>query len=263
MTLLDPDEPPPFRVLRPDGQSPHFLVCDHASARIPRSLGSLGVATQDLQRHIAWDIGAAGVAIKLADTLDAFAILSGYSRLVIDCNRQPGIPESIVRRSEATRIPGNEVVTQEDAAAREQQLFLPYHTRIRTELDARRAQQRHTILISVHSFTPRFHEVPRPWHAGVLYNRDERLATALLAHLRAEPGLVIGDNEPYAVSDATDYTIPVHGERRGLLHVGIELRQDLVTTAAGQGEWAERLARAFVSLVGSGDSWCKFDSAMS
>jgi predicted N-formylglutamate amidohydrolase len=226
-------------------------------------LGSLGVSAEDLQRHIAWDIGAAAVAVKLADTLDAFAILSGYSRLVIDCNRQPGIPESIVRMSEATRIPGNEVVTLEDAAARELQLFLPYHNRIRTELAARRALRRHTILISVHSFTPRFHNVPRPWHAGVLYNRDARLATELLAQLRREPGLVIGDNEPYAASDATDYTIPVHGERRGLLHVGIELRQDLVATTAGQSEWAERLARALVSIVGSGDSWCKFDSATS
>jgi len=216
------------------------------------------VSAADLQRHIAWDIGVAGVTVKLADALDAFAILSGYSRLVIDCNRQPGIPESIVRQSEATRIPGNEVVTVEEAAARQEQLFLPYHNRIRTELEARRAQQRHTILISVHSFTPRFHQVPRPWHAGVLYNKDARLATELLRHLRAEPGLVIGDNEPYAASDTTDYTIPVHGERRGLLHVGIELRQDLLATGAGQSEWAERLARAFISILRSGDTWCKF-----
>ena len=154
------------------------------------------------------DIGAAGVTVKLADTLDAFEILSGYSRLVIDCNRQPGIPESIVRMSEATRIAGNEVVTVEEAAAREQQLFLPYHNRIRTELDTRLAQQRRTILISVHSFTPLFHGVPRPWHAGVLYHRDARLAVELLQQLRSESGMVIGDNEPYAVSDATDYTSP-------------------------------------------------------
>ena len=263
LKLLDLDEPPAFHVERPNGQSPYFLTCDHASARIPRSLGSLGVSAEDLQRHIAWDIGAAGVAVKLADALDAFVILSGYSRLVIDCNRQPGIPESIVRKSEATRIPGNEVVTVEDAAARQQQLFLPYHNRIRTELDARRAQQRHTILISVHSFTPRFHGAPRPWHAGVLYNRDTRLATKLLQHLRAEPGLVIGDNEPYAVSEATDYTIPVHGEQRGLLNVGIELRQDLVATAAGQTEWAERLARVFVSILARGDSGRTCGSATS
>jgi predicted N-formylglutamate amidohydrolase len=263
VTLLEADEPPAFRIERPDGRSPFVLTCDHASARIPGKLGSLGVAAEDLQRHIAWDIGAAGVAVKLASSLDAFAILSGYSRLVIDCNRQPGIPESIVRISEATRIPGNEAVTAEDASVRERELFLPYHNRIRTELDTRNAQQRHTILISVHSFTPRYHGISRPWHAGVLYNRDTRLAAELLRRLRADAALTIGDNEPYAVGDSTDYTIPVHGEQRGLLHVGIELRQDLVATAAGQSEWAERLARALVSIADSGDSWCKFDSATS
>jgi predicted N-formylglutamate amidohydrolase len=207
------------------------------------------VSAADLERHIAWDIGAADVAIRLAAALDAFAILQTFSRLVIDCNRRPGIPASIVRISESTRIPGNEVVTVEEAAAREREIFRPYHDRIRTELDTRQAQGRPTMLISVHSFTPRFHGNQRPWHAGVLYNRDPRLAGELLRRLRAEPGLVIGDNEPYSVGDTTDYTIPEHGERRGLPHVGIELRQDLISTEASQSEWTERLARALVSIV--------------
>jgi predicted N-formylglutamate amidohydrolase len=263
VTLLEADEPPPFRVERPDGISPYFLTCDHAGARVPRKLGSLGVSAEDMRRHIAWDIGAAGVAFKLSAALDAFAILQTYSRLVIDCNRRPGTPDSIVRISESTPVPGNETVSAAEAAGREREIFHPYHHRIRTELDTRRAQQRPTVLISVHSFTPRFHGNQRPWHAGVLYNTDARLAIELLRRLREEPGLVIGDNEPYSVGDTTDYTIPEHGERRGLLHVGIELRQDLIGTEAGQSEWAERLARALVSIAGSGDSWCKFDSAMS
>jgi predicted N-formylglutamate amidohydrolase len=216
---------------------------------VPHKLGSLGVSAADMERHIAWDLGAADVAIRLSAELDAFAILQAYSRLVIDCNRRPGIPASIVRISESTRIPGNEVVTVEEAAAREREIFRPYHDRIRTELDTRQAQGRPTMLISVHSFTPRFHGNQRPWHAGVLYNRDPRLAGELLLRLRAEPGLVIGDNEPYSVGDITDYTIPEHGERRGLPHVGIELRQDLISTEAGQSEWTERLARALVSIV--------------
>ena len=249
MTLLESNEPAAFRVERPHGRSPFLLTCDHAGARVPRRLGSLGVSAADLERHIAWDIGAADVAIKLAAALDAFAILQTYSRLVIDCNRRPGIPASIVRISESTRIPGNEIVTVEEAAAREREIFRPYHDRIRSELDARKAQGRLTILVSVHSFTPRFHGNKRPWHAGVLYNRDARLAGELLRRLRAEPGLVVGDNEPYSVGDATDYTIPEHGERRGLLHVGIELRQDLIAAEPGQSEWAERLARALVSIV--------------
>jgi predicted N-formylglutamate amidohydrolase len=249
VTLLEPNEPPAFRVERPHGRSPYFLTCDHAGARVPRRLGSLGVSAADLGRHIAWDIGAADVTIKLAGALDAFAILQTYSRLVIDCNRRPGIPASIVRISESTRIPGNEIVTIEEAAAREREIFRPYHDRIRSELDMRRAQGWPTILISVHSFTPHFHGNQRPWDAGVLYNRDARLAGELLGRLRAEPGLVVGDNEPYSVGDTTDYTIPEHGERRGIPHVGIELRQDLISAEAGQREWAERLARALVSIV--------------
>jgi predicted N-formylglutamate amidohydrolase len=263
VTLLEPDEPAAFRVERPNGQSAYFLTCDHAGARVPRRLGSLGVSPEDLARHIAWDIGAAAVAVRLAAALDAFTILQTYSRLVIDCNRKPGIPESIARLSESTRIPGNEVVTMEEAAAREREVFRPYHDRICTELDRRQRGQRRTILISVHSFTPRFHGNQRPWHAGVLYNRDSRLANELLRSLRMESHLVIGDNEPYSVGDATDYTIPEHGEKRGLPHVGIELRQDLIGTESGQGEWAERLANALVSIAESGDFRCKFDSATS
>jgi predicted N-formylglutamate amidohydrolase len=262
-SLLGTDEPAAFRVQRPGGRSPFFLTCDHASARMPRKLGSLGLAAEDLGRHIAWDIGAAAVAVGLAARLDAFAILQNYSRLVIDCNRQPGSPQSILRLSEATPIPGNEAITPDAAAARERGVFRPYHDRIRAELDARKAQQLPTILVSVHSFTPRFHGNLRPWHAGVLYNRDGRLAMELLQRLRADSGLVIGDNEPYSVSDSTDFTIPEHGEKRGLPHVGIELRQDLIGTEAGQGEWAERLARALVGILNGGDTWCKFDLATS
>jgi predicted N-formylglutamate amidohydrolase len=251
--LLESDEPRAFRVEHPDGQSPFFLTCDHAGARVPRKLGSLGLCAEDLDRHVAWDIGAAAVAAKLATRLDAFVILQTYSRLVIDCNRPPGSAESIVRISETTRIPGNESVSPAEALAREREVFRPYHDRICTELDTRAAQPRNTILISVHSFTPRFHGHQRPWHAGVLYNRDRRLASGLLASLRNDAGLVIGDNEPYSVGDSTDYTIPEHGERRGLPHLAIELRQDLITAEAGQSQWAERLAHALVSISSSGD----------
>jgi predicted N-formylglutamate amidohydrolase len=243
-TLLAPDEPAPFRVEREDAGSSFLLTCDHACALLPRSLNSLGVSTEDLRRHIAWDIGAAAVAVKLAARLDAFLILQAYSRLVIDCNRPPGSPQSIVQLSETTRIPGNESVSVADALAREREVFRPYHDRIRTELDARQAQQRCTILIAMHSFTPQFSGQQRPWHAGLLYNRDRRLADVVLHSLRENAALVIGANEPYSVSDVTDYTIPEHGERRGLLHVGIELRQDLIADDAQQSEWAERLARA-------------------
>jgi predicted N-formylglutamate amidohydrolase len=247
--LLAPDEPAAFEVEREQGRSSFFLTCDHASARVPRRLNSLGVSPEDLQRHIAWDIGAAAVASGLAVRLDAFLILQNWSRLVIDCNRPPGSVQSIVPSSDATLIPGNESVSPDDALARESEIFRPYHDRIRTELDLRQALGRSTILVALHSFTPLLHGIRRPWHAGLLYNRDRRLAEALLPILRADPDLVVGDNEPYSVSDSTDYTIPMYGERRGLLHVGIELRQDLIADEAGQSQWSERLAQALLAAL--------------
>ncbi len=240
--LLAADEPPAFAIEQENGASPFLLICDHASRRIPRSLGDLGVPESDLQRHVAWDIGAAGVATRLAVTLDAFAIMQNYSRLVIDCNRPLDAPGSIVARSEATDIPGNANVDASAAAARAREIFLPYHARIAAELDRRTAMGRQTILISVHSFTPVYHGIARPWQIGMLYGRDARVAHRLLAKIRAEERWNVGDNEPYAVTATTDYAIPVHCEARGIAHVGLEIRQDLIARADGQAEWATRIA---------------------
>lgn len=241
--MLEPDEPAPFEVVRGSASSPFLLTCDHAGRRIPRALGTLGLADEELSRHIAWDIGAARVARKLAAALDAFLILQPYSRLVIDCNRPLDAPSSIVTLSERTVIPGNRAVTREQAEQRARAIFHPYHARTVEELDRRARVGQPTVLLTVHSFTPVFMDASRSWHAGVLYQRDPRLARALLALLRAEPGLEVGDNQPYAVSDQTDYAIVEYGERRGLLHVELEIRQDLIADEEGQTAWAERLAR--------------------
>jgi predicted N-formylglutamate amidohydrolase len=240
--LLAEDEPPPFTVEHEHGRSPFVLICDHASRRIPRKLRTLGLSESELQRHIAWDIGARGVASQMAGILDAILIAQTYSRLVIDCNRPPGAPTSITPRSERTDIPGNQGISPEDAAARSQEIFVPYHARITAELDRRRAVAEPTVLISMHSFTPVFHSIARPWHVGMLYNRDARLARVLLELIRAEGEWTVGDNEPYSVSDGTDYAIPIYGEQRGLPHVEIEVRQDLISDEAGQREWAGRIA---------------------
>ena len=247
--LLGPDDPPPFTVHRTHGGSPFVLIADHAGQKIPARLGDLGLPQAELDRHIGWDIGIAGVAGKLSEKLDAFALLQTYSRLVIDCNRPLQAPGSIVAVSDGTRIPGNEKLDDEARRARAREIFAPYHARITRELDRRSGPPIAPVLVSLHSFTPTFAEFARPWHAGVLYHRDTRLAHALLAALRAEPGLEVGDNEPYAVSDATDFAIPVHGEQRGLLHVELEIRQDLIADARGQEEWAERLARILPGLL--------------
>jgi len=250
ITLLASDEPPPFSVSHAEGASPFFLTGDHAGKRLPRRLGDLGLPDSELQRHIAWDIGAAGLARALADRLDAFLILQTYSRLAIDCNRPVDVPSSIVTLSEATAIPGNRDLPPADAAARAAAIFWPYHDRIVAELERRRSAGRPTVLIAMHSFTPAFKGVARPWHVGVLYNRDARLARPLLDLLRGEGDLVVGDNEPYAISDDSDYGIPVHGERRGIPHVELEIRQDLIADAAGQRAWAARLARLLPAALG-------------
>jgi len=242
-SLLSDDDPPAFQIERPDGASDFMLVCDHAGRALPRRLGDLGMTARELATHVAWDIGIAGVGRALSARLDAFLILQTYSRLVIDANRPPGSPQSIVTLSERTRVPGNDGVSRADAESREREVFRPYHDRIRAELDRRTQAKRASVLIALHSFTPRFMDSERAWHAGVLYNRDPRLGRALLALLRAEAGLVVGDNEPYALGDATDYTIVTHGEQRGLPHVEIEIRQDLIAEPGGQLAWVERLAR--------------------
>jgi predicted N-formylglutamate amidohydrolase len=244
--LLGANDPAPLTVHNAPGTSPFVLIADHAGQRIPERLGDLGLPQQERDRHIGWDIGIAGVTERLSKKLDAFAILQTYSRLVIDCNRPLQSPTSIVTVSDGTRIPGNLQLDDEARTARALEIFAPYHARITQELDRRAAQSLPSVLVSMHSFTPVFDGFVRPWHAGVLYHRDARLAHALLAALRAEPDLVVGDNQPYAVSD---YAVPVYGEQRGLLHVELEIRQDLIADAAGQEAWAERLARLLPSLL--------------
>src|SRR5665213_211529 len=243
--LLDGEDVPPVLEHRVAGRSPFLLTCDHYGRVIPRRLGDLGLPASELERHIAWDIGIAGVAEALSNRLGAHLIAQRCSRLVIDCNRPPGVPSSIPRISEATVIPGNDGITREAADIRRREVFDPYHRRIDEAIDTRLREGRRTVLLSLHSFTPVYAGVARPWRIGTLYHRDTGLPPLVLKLLRGEPDLVVGDNEPYAVSDETDYTIPVHGERRELMNSGIEIRQDLITDVAGQREWAERLASIF------------------
>jgi predicted N-formylglutamate amidohydrolase len=251
--LLAADEPPPFTVENEAGTSPLLIVADHAGKQFPRRLEQLGVSDAECERHIAWDIGIGAVCGLLGQALDAVVIRQNYSRLVIDCNRTPGSETSIADLSESTAVPGNIGLSERDNLARVREIFQPYHDRIADELDRRRQAGRPTALISVHSFTPVYKMMTRPWHVGVLYNRDRRFARILMELLQCEDGLVVGDNEPYSVTDASDYTIPVHGEQRDLHHVAIEIRQDLITDDAGQRTWAALFAgllpRAYQQLT--------------
>jgi predicted N-formylglutamate amidohydrolase len=247
--LLAPDEPAAVRVLRDAGTSDILFTADHAGKLIPRSLGHLGVGAAELERHIAWDIGIAGVTEQLSAALDATAALQTYSRLVIDCNRDPSWPSATPVISEFTEIPGNRDLTDADRLARTLGIFRPYHDRIAALLDARAAASRRTVVVAMHSFTPVFKGEPRAMEVGVLYFRRTRLAEIMLDLLRQEPDLTVGDNAPYALTEDSDYSIPFHAERRGLEHVEIEIRQDLIATPEGQAAWANRFAHWFTSAL--------------
>jgi predicted N-formylglutamate amidohydrolase len=252
--LLAPDEPQPVSVTNEGSRSPFVIVADHAGNYLPRRLRKLGLGPAELERHIAWDIGVGAVCRLIGDALSAVVIGQNYSRLAIDCNRMPGSETSIVELSELTTVPGNIGLSKTQSEARIREIFRPYHDRIAGELDRRQQAGRPTALIAMHSFTPVFMGVARPWHVGVLYNRDPRFANILMDLLRREQSLVVGDNEPYSVTDTSDYTIPVHGEHRDLHHVAIEIRQDLIADEAGQRRWAGLLARllpqAYQRVVG-------------
>ncbi len=244
--LLSDDELPAFQERRPDGAADFFIVVDHASAAIPRRLGTLGLPEAERKRHIAWDIGALGVATRVSDILDAHLVAQNYSRLVIDCNRDPAQPSSIASLSEWTEIPGNIGLSPHDVEARQREVFQPYHDKIRSVLDARAAAARPTILIAQHTMTDLYKNGRRLMQAAILYNRDARFAGALLEVLRRDPTLTVADNEPYFLSDDTDYTVPKHAEARGLPYVEIEIRQDLVADEAGQTAWGDRIAAALL-----------------
>ena len=251
--LLGANDPDPVEVLRPAGASPFFLTCEHAGRAFPARLGTLGVTGADLERHIAWDIGAAGVARELSARLDAPLVLQRYSRLVVDCNRAPGAADFVPEISEGTVIPGNRDLGDAALDARAAEIFHPYHDRIHDLLDERIAAGRVVVVVSVHTCTPVFHGVHRPWHVGVMYEHDDRLAREMLALLREEgeeAALEVGDNEPYFMTSDKDYSMPRHGQGRGILHAGFEIRQDLVENEAGQSEWAARMERVLRESLG-------------
>ena len=241
---LTGDDPPPYVRIGPEGDDPAFvLVCDHASNAVPAHMDRLGLEQSELDRHIGWDIGAAMVTRSLSARLGAPAFLSGYSRLVVDCNRPLGSPTAMPPVSDSTVVPANQAISEAEATARTDALFWPYHDAIGACLDRVIGAGAVPMLIAVHSFTPVFQGFVRPWEIGLLYEHDDRLVQPLKDALDAvRPGLTIGDNEPYAIIGPSDYSIPVHGQGRGLPHIEFEVRQDLIDSRDGAEEWAATLA---------------------
>lgn len=240
---------PHVEIIRPYGDPSLLLLCDHASNATPPELGDLGLSADDLSRHIAWDVGARGVTLALSDMFEAPAILTRHSRLVIDPNRGEDDPTLVMRLYDGSVIPGNRHVDAAEVERRLNAYHRPYHAAVDAAIDAALAQGVRPRLIAIHSMTPQLRgRAPRPWHISVLRNGDERIAEPLLARLREESELVIGDDEPYSGRLEGD-TMWRHGLQRGLEHVLIEVRNDLIADAEGQRAWAALLARCLADAL--------------
>lgn len=245
--LLLSGEPPAVEIVNAQGKSNVVLVCDHASKLVPECLANLGLSDAQLTEHIGWDPGAAAVARLLAKALDAPLLLSGYSRLVIDCNRPLASSELIPAQSAGVIVPGNQNLSAQQREQRIQHLFIPYHKAIDDLLDERllRNPQQPATFLSIHSFTPFLFDQQRPWHIGVSHKSDDRFAIHLYNAFVQQGDIVVGLNQPYAIDDEFDYSLPMHGEARNLPSAMLEIRQDGLTTQTGIERWAQRIAQAY------------------
>lgn len=239
--LLSKNDPSPVRILNTRGLSPFLLIGDHAGKAVPRSMGRLGLSNAAIGTHIGWDIGVAGLGERLSATLDAVFICQTYSRLVIDCNRDPHAPDAVPDVSDGTLVPANLGLTAEGRAARIGEIHAPYHDAIANELARRDAAGRETILVSLHSFTPAMHGLFRPWQIGILHaGGNPPFALTLLQLLQTSGDLTVGDNQPYAM-DGTDYTVPRHAFGARRRYAEIEIRQDMLATNEQQLSWTNLL----------------------
>src|SRR5918994_6728846 len=230
------------RITNRNGRSPIVLICDHASNFIPKHFGDLGLAKRELESHIAWDPGALPVARRLAKALDATLIESRFSRLLVDCNRPLDAPDLICPVSETTAVPGNADLSLQDRQARVGLSWQPFHEAVEQLIKDRLLQDRKTTLVSIHSFTPVYKGVKRPWHIGILHDEDRSIADPMIAALKASDGIVVGDNEPYSPADRVYFTLERHGRSRGLSCAMIEIRNDEIAEADGQERWSGLLA---------------------
>ena len=247
--LIGPDDPPPFTVHNPEGKAPILLVCDHASRDFPAAMQQLGLADWVLEKHVACDIGAAMVARHLSERLDAPAVLAGYSRLIVDLNRKLHDASAFIEVSDGIAIPGNLDIDDYEKEERVQSFFNPYHDEISRQIDLFEKRGVVPAFLSIHTCTPVFNNVVRHCQIGVMWDQDPRIPVPLIDHLRGNPDLEVGDNEPYSGRHPHDYTVDFHAERTGLPSVGIEVRQDLVNTPEGAREWADILADAFETVL--------------
>ena len=246
-SLLGDEDPTPFEVVNREGGAHILLVCDHASNAVPHRLGHLGLDPETFEHHIGYDIGAAAVTRGLAQRLDAQAVLAGYSRLVIDVNRPPGHPHNIIPANDGIPVPGNQNLDEPAKRQRIRDIFEPYHDAVNRALARLWNRAAAPAILSVHSFSPRFGDKPRPWDVGVLWNRDPRIAIPLMEHLERYD-LRVGDNEPYSGHDLA-YTIDVHGAAAGIANVAIEINQDQLGTPGEILKWVDILSESILPIL--------------
>ncbi len=244
LPVATPGDPDAYRVLRPQATGRYLIFCDHASNRVPAELGDLGLPASELQRHIAWDIGAAGVASELSGIFDAPAVLCGTSRLVIDCNRQLHARDLIPEVSDCTVVPGNRDLSEAARQLRIERWFMPYHGAIEALIADREARRLTSIALSIHSMTACLAGKARPWQIALSSHHDRTLVDPVLEALRRPGDVTVGDNQPYDLDPAVDYSTAFHAMRRNLQYLQVEFRQDEVADTAGQVRWARRFAEA-------------------
>ena len=248
-SLIGPGDAPPFMTYNDHGRAPVLLVADHASPYFPAAMNQLGLADWVLERHVAWDIGVDELTRCLADELDAPAVMAGFSRLIVDPNRKPEDPSAFPPISDGIAIPGNLELDNWQKALRIQSFFKPYHDAITARLKRFERQGVCPAMIAVHTCTPEFDRIVRPWHVGVMWDKDPRLPQAVLEHFSGQDAICVGDNEPYSGRHPHDFTIDYHAEPAGLPHIGFEVRQDLVSDRAGARKWASILAGAMQAAL--------------
>ena len=239
LKLLEADEAHPAELINETGASPFVLICEHASNHLPRSLGTLGLTELDLKRHIAYDIGAASTARMLSRLLDAPLIMQRYSRLAYDCNRPPESPSAMPELSEIFEIPGNKNLNADGKLARINEIARPFHEAIESHLDLRAANGKRAIPVSIHSFTKNYKGKDRAVELGLLFDRDPWLANQMV---KSYPDLNVQLNEPYGPKDGVMHLMNLHAAPRGLHHLMIEIRNELIETERGQQQWAQRLS---------------------
>ena len=248
---LAPDEPVPVESVNPRGRGRVVIICELAGRRVPRSLAGLGLPDDAFEGHIAWDIGAEEVARRLSAALDAPLALQPYSRLVVDCNRPFHAADAIPEISDTTEIPANRALSDAARRARFDAIHTPFHAAVGALLDDR-ASSVPTVLVMMHSFTPRLRAdgVERQMHLGLLHHRDERLTRLMLEAVRAlRPGVAACLNAPYTCDEDSDFAVPVHAEARGLPYALVEIRNDLISAPDGQRDWADLLARTLHTAI--------------